>query len=62
MKFTKNSSDLREKSFSAIIDELISKNVEKWIEMLIKTAETTGYENELERISKNIRKNFRMRL
>ena len=49
------------KSFSAIIDELIRKNVEKRIEMLIKSAEKTGYEDELERISKEIRKSFRVR-
>lgn len=49
------------KSFSAIIDELINRNVEKRIEMLIKSAGKTGYENELERISKEIRKSFRVR-
>ena len=49
------------KSFSAIIDELIKRNVEKRIDMLIKSAERTGYEDELERISKEIRKSFRVR-
>ena len=49
------------KSFSAIIDELIKRNVEKRIEMLIKSAEKTGYEDELERISKEIRKSFKVR-
>ena len=49
------------KSFSAIIDELIKRNVEKRIDMLIKSAEKTGYEDELERISKEIRKSFRVR-
>ncbi|ADC66201.1 Protein of unknown function DUF217 [Ferroglobus placidus DSM 10642] len=50
------------KSFSAIIDELIKRNVEKRIEMLIKSAEKTGYEDELEKISKEIRKSFRVRI
>ncbi|AIY89383.1 hypothetical protein GACE_0326 [Geoglobus acetivorans] len=50
------------KSFSAIIDELISKSVEKRIDMLIEAAEATGYESELEKISKEIRKKFRVRL
>jgi len=49
------------KSFSAIIDELIKRNVEKRIDMLIKSAEKTGYEDELEKISKEIRKSFRVR-
>ena len=49
------------KSFSAIIDELIKRNVEKRIDMLIKSAEKTGYEDDLERISKEIRKSFRVR-
>ena len=49
------------KSFSAIIDELIKRNVEKRIDMLIKSAEKTGYEDELERLSKEIRKSFRVR-
>jgi len=49
------------KSFSAIIDELIKKNVEKRIELLIKSAERTGYEDELEKISREIRKEFRVR-
>ncbi len=49
------------KSFSAVIDELIKKNVEKRIEMLIKSAEKTGYEDELERISKEIRRSFKVR-
>jgi len=49
------------KSFSAIIDELIKRNVEKRIDMLIKSAEKTGYEEELERISKEIRRSFRVR-
>jgi len=49
------------KSFSAIIDELIKRNVEKIIDMLIKSAERTGYEDELENISKEIRKSFRVR-
>ncbi|RLI86399.1 MAG: hypothetical protein DRP01_04315 [Archaeoglobales archaeon] len=48
-------------SFSAIIDELIKRNVEKRIDMLIESAEKTGYEDELEKISKEIRKNFRVR-
>ncbi len=50
------------KSFSAIIDELIKRNVEKRIDMLIKSAEKTGYENELEKIYKEIRKSFKVRL
>ena len=49
------------KSFSAIIDELIRRNVEKRIDMLIKSAEKTGYEGELEEISEKIRKSFRVR-
>jgi predicted CopG family antitoxin len=49
------------KSFSAIIDELIKRNVEKRIDMLIKSAEKTGYEDELEKVSKEIRKSFRVR-
>ncbi len=49
------------KSFSAIIDELIKRNVEKRIEMLINSAEKSGYENELERISREIRRSFRVR-
>lgn len=49
------------KSFSAIIDELIKRNVEKRIDMLIKSAEKTGYEDELEIISKEIKKSFRVR-
>ena len=49
------------KSFSAVIDELIRKNVEKRIEMLIKSAEKTGYEDELGKISKEIRKSFKVR-
>ena len=49
------------KSFSAIIDELIKRNIEKRIDMLIKSAEKTGYEDEMERISKEIRKSFRVR-
>ena len=49
------------KSFSAIIDELIKRNVEKRIDMLIKSAEKTGHEEELERTSKEIRKSFRVR-
>jgi len=40
---------------------LIRKNVEKRIEMLIKSAKKTGYENELERVSKDIRKSFKVR-
>jgi len=50
------------KSFSAIIDELIMKNVEKRIEMLIKSAEKTGYEDELEKVSKEIRRSFRVKV
>ncbi|WP_456478597.1 antitoxin VapB family protein [Geoglobus ahangari] len=50
------------KSFSAIIDELISRNVEKRIDLLIRASEETGYEEELERVSREIRKNFRVRL
>ena len=49
------------KSFSAVIDELIKRNVEKRIEMLIEFAEKTGYEDELERISKEIRVSFKVR-
>jgi predicted CopG family antitoxin len=49
------------KSFSAVIDELIKRNVEKRVEMLIKSAERSGYEDELERISKEIRRNFSVR-
>jgi len=49
------------KSFSAVIDELIKRNVEKRVEMLIKSAERTGYEDELERTSEEIRKSFRVR-
>ena len=49
------------KSFSAIIDELIKRNVEKRIDMLIKSAEKTGHEEESERTSKEIRKSFRVR-
>jgi len=49
------------KSFSAIIDELIKRNVEKRIEILIKSAKKTGYEDELEKISKEIRSNFKVR-
>lgn len=49
------------KSFSAVIDELIKRNVEKRIEMLIESAQKTGYEDELERISKEIRESFRVR-
>ncbi len=50
------------KSFSAIIDELIKKNVEKRIDMLIRSAERTGYEDDLERISKEIRRSFKVRI
>jgi len=50
------------KSFSAIIDDLISKNVDKRVEMLINSAEKTGYEEELEKISKEIRKSFKVRI
>lgn len=49
------------KSFSAVIDKLIKRNVEKRVEMLIKSAERSGYEDELERISKEIRRNFSVR-
>ena len=50
-----------EKTFNAILEELISKNVEKRIEMLVGTLETTGYEEELEKISRNIRSGFKVR-
>ncbi|MBO8183272.1 MAG: antitoxin VapB family protein [Archaeoglobus sp.] len=50
------------KSFSAVIDELIKRNVEKRIEMLVKSAEKTGYEEELEKISREIRKSFGVRI
>jgi|Deesub1362A_J573_1020465.scaffolds.fasta_scaffold01212_2 predicted CopG family antitoxin len=50
------------KSFSVIIDELIKKNVEKRIELLIESAEKTGYEDELEKISEEIRKGFKVRI
>jgi len=49
------------RSFSVVIDELIRKNVEKRIEMLIKSSEKTGYEDELEKVSREIRKGFRVR-
>lgn len=49
------------KSFSALIAELMRKNVEKRIEMLIRMAEETGYEDELERVSREIRRGFRVR-
>ena len=49
------------KSFSKVIDELIRRDVEKRIELLIEAAEKTGYEEELERISKEIRRSFRVR-
>jgi len=47
------------RSFSSVIDELIKKNVEKRIEKLIEAAEKTGYEEELEEISRKIRESFR---
>ncbi|MCS7119408.1 MAG: antitoxin VapB family protein [Archaeoglobaceae archaeon] len=50
------------RSFSETIDDLIRKNVEKRIEMLIASAEKTGNEKELERIYKEIRKEFKVRL
>lgn len=50
------------KSFSAIIDELISRNVEKRVDLLIRASEEAGYEEELEKVSREIRKSFRVRL
>ncbi|MHA1808870.1 MAG: antitoxin VapB family protein, partial [Candidatus Heimdallarchaeaceae archaeon] len=46
------------RSFSQLIDELIIKDVEKRIDLLIEAAEKTGYEKELEEISKKIRTGF----
>jgi len=40
---------------------LIKKNIEKRIEMLIESAEKTGYEEECEDILRKIRENFRVR-
>ena len=51
-----------EKSFSAIIDELIRKNVEKRIDMLIEASMKTGFEEELERVSREVRRSFRVRI
>ncbi len=49
------------RSFSQLIDDLISKDVEKRIDLLIESAKKTGYEKELEEISKKIRTNFKVR-
>ncbi|MEM0496014.1 MAG: antitoxin VapB family protein [Candidatus Nitrosocaldus sp.] len=49
------------KSFSALIDELISKNVEKRLKLLLDSAVTTGHEDEFERVMKEIREQFKSR-
>ncbi|MCS6768760.1 MAG: antitoxin VapB family protein [Candidatus Nitrosocaldus sp.] len=49
------------KSFSVVIDELIRGSIEKRIELLIKAAERTGYEHDLERIAREVRRGFKAR-
>ncbi len=49
------------RSFSQLIDDLITKDVEKRIDLLIESAKKTGYEKELEEISTKIRANFKVR-
>ena len=51
----------RNRSFSQLIDYLIIQNVDKRIEFLISAAKKTGYEEELEEISKKIRIDFKVR-
>jgi len=43
------------------MDELTRKDIGNKMKMLIKSTEKTGYEEELVRISKEIRKSFRRR-
>ena len=49
------------RTFTQVIDDLLSKDVEKRIDLLIDAAKKTGYEKELEEISKKIRSNFKVR-
>ncbi len=49
------------RSFNQLLDDLLSKDVEKRIDLLIEAASKTGYEKELEEISKQIRTNFKVR-
>lgn len=50
------------RTFNEVIDELIRKNVNKRIDLLVSSLDTTGFEEELEEIYKNIRSNFRVRI
>ena len=50
------------RTFNEVIDELIRKNVNKRIDLLVSSLETTGFEEELEEIYNNIRSNFRVRI
>lgn len=49
------------RTFTQVIDDLLSKDVEKRIDLLIDAAKKTGYEQELEEIAKKIRSNFKVR-
>ncbi len=48
------------KTFIEVINLLIQKNVEKRIDMLLESLDETGYEDDLEKISKSIRSNFQV--
>jgi predicted CopG family antitoxin len=50
-----------DKTFNAILNDLIQKNVEKRIEMLIENLEPSGHEEELNKISLSIRSGFKVR-
>lgn len=50
------------RTFNEVIDELIRKNVNKRIDMLVKSLDTTGFEEELEEIYNSIKSNFRVRV
>ncbi len=43
------------RTFDEVINSLIQKNVEKRVELLLDALEETGFEAELEEISKNMR-------
>ncbi|MHA1668325.1 MAG: antitoxin VapB family protein [Candidatus Heimdallarchaeaceae archaeon] len=49
------------RSFTQLIDDLLTKDVEKRIDLLIKASKTSGHEKELEEISSKIRCNFKVR-
>lgn len=50
------------RTFNEVIDELIRKNVNKRIDLLVSSLDTSGFEEELEEIYKNIRSNFQVRI